>query len=387
MPPRLQVPGGLDTFLREAWQSRPLLMRQALPGFRSPLSADELAGLACEPSVESRLVLEQGARPWEVRHGPFDDADFAALPESHWTLLVQDVDKHVPAVADLLDAFGFIPDWRFDDIMVSYAADQGSVGPHLDEYDVFLIQAEGRRRWQIAPPPAGEPDLVPGLDLAILERFQGSEQWVLEPGDLLYLPPGVPHWGIAEGPCMTWSVGLRAPDWRELATGWCDEAIARRLPRARYGDPGLRAQRHRGEITADLRSSLRERIETALGGADEATFAAWLGSYLTEPKENLEPRPPEAPISPADLRRTLTEAGQLTRTASRILFTRLGDGRTLLFAAGGTQEIAPALHELAVLLADNRELSAGRLAAWLDDPAGLELLTALYNQGHYELRS
>ena len=372
MTASLHLPEGLDTFLRDVWQTRPLLIRQALPGFRSPLSADELAGLACTPEVESRLVVEHGRVPWEVRHGPFDEAEFAALPEGHWTLLVQDVDKHVPAVADLLDAFAFIPDWRFDDIMVSYAADQGSVGPHVDEYDVFLIQAEGRRRWQIAPPPSGQPELLPRLDLAILQRFEPHEQWLLEPGDLLYLPPGVPHWGIAEGPCMTWSVGMRAPDWRELATAWCDEAVARGLPRARYRDPGLRPQDHRGEITAAVRADLRRRIEDALLDADEASFATWLGAHLTEPKEHLEPLPPQDPMSTQSFRSMLRDAPGLTRTASRMLFTRLGDGRLLLFVAGDTHVVEPALEGLATLLADRDLTDRVRMVAEEQVPSSVQ---------------
>ena len=328
---QLQLPDGLTTerFLGEIWQRRPLLLRAGLPGFRSPLSPEELAGLACEPGVESRLVLERGARPWEVRHGPFEESDFAALPETHWTLLVQDVDKLVPEVAALLDAFAFIPEWRLDDIMISYAQDQGSVGPHTDEYDVFLVQAQGRRRWRIDPTPAPDAPCLPGLELRILERFEAREQWVLEPGDVLYLPPGVPHWGIAEGSCMTWSVGMRAPDWRELATAWYDRLIAERLPRARYRDPDPRPQRHRGEIPMAVVEEVRRYLETALSGADDETFAVWLGAYLTEPKENLEPEPPDALLGPGAFLRTLEQLGRIQRGPSRLLFTQIPGGEVL----------------------------------------------------------
>ena len=145
----LRFPDNLNEtrFLKEFWQKQPLLIRGGMAGYKCPLSAEELAGLACEEDIESRIVLEKdGAKPWEARTGPFQEAAFSALPESHWTLLLQDVDKHISEVASLLDSFRFIPDWRLDDIMISYAVDQGSVGPHIDDYDVFLVQAEGKRR-------------------------------------------------------------------------------------------------------------------------------------------------------------------------------------------------------------------------------------------------
>lgn len=384
---RLAFPQGMDArrFLSEHWQRRPLLMPDALPGFRPALGADELAGLACEPEVESRLVLERGDRPWEVRHGPFAESDFAALPESHWTLLVQDVDKHVPQVADLLDAFGFLPLWRLDDIMISFATDQGSVGPHTDEYDVFLVQAQGRRRWRIDPHPDPGAACIPGLDLRILESFNPREQWLLGPGDVLYLPPGVPHWGIAEGPCMTWSVGLRAPQWRELASAWCDRAVATRVPQGRYRDPDLEPPRYRGEIPTAVLSEVRERIELALLGADDAELAAWLGDFATEPKEHLEAIPRDDPLAPEALRRALEAAGRLERGPSRLLFARPGGDHLLVFAGGETHRLPARYLDFAVLLTQARTLGGERLLSWLAEPDCLLLLCTLYNRGHYEL--
>jgi 50S ribosomal protein L16 3-hydroxylase len=374
-----------ERFLGELWQRRPLLLRAGLPDFRSPLSPEELAGLACEPGVESRLVIEHGARPWEVRHGPFEESDFAALPQTHWTLLVQDMDKLVPEVAALLDAFAFIPEWRLDDIMISYAEDQGSVGPHTDEYDVFLVQAQGRRRWRIDPGSAPDSTCLPGLDLPILERFEAREQWVLEPGDVLYLPPGVPHWGIAEGPCMTWSVGMRAPDWRELATAWYDRLIAERLPRSRYRDPDPRPPRHPGEIPKAVVEEVRRYLETALSGADAETFAVWLGAYLTEPKENMEPEPRDAPLGPGACLRALEQLGRILRGPSRLLFTQTPGGEVLLFAAGETYRLPADRLGLADLLTGRRTLTLEQLRTWLDDPLCVDLLRNLYNRGHYEL--
>ena len=187
-------------FLGRYWQKRPLLIRQAFPGFESPVTPDDLAGLACEEIAPSRIVVHRprGDR-WELRHGPFAEGDFARLPKTRWTLLVQDCDKLLAEVGALLCEFRFVPDWRLDDVMISYAVDGGSVGPHLDQYDVFLLQAQGRRRWSISVDPRAPTEFRPGLPLKLLQSFLPTHDWVLEPGDMLYLPPGVPHHGVAVG--------------------------------------------------------------------------------------------------------------------------------------------------------------------------------------------
>jgi 50S ribosomal protein L16 3-hydroxylase len=211
-------------FLDEHWQKKPLPIRQAFENFTPPLDPDELAGLACEDDVESRLVIQTpGATPeWHVRQGPFTAEDFAALPPTHWTLLVQDVDKHVPECAELLDHFRFLPDWRIDDIMVSFAAPQGSVGPHIDAYDVFLLQGLGERRWLLDPSPE-TTSIIPDIELKLLNNFTPNQDHTLSSGDMLYLPPGVAHHGVAQNDCMTLSIGFRAPSHAEMLAdfaGW-----------------------------------------------------------------------------------------------------------------------------------------------------------------------
>lgn len=284
----LTLLGGLSAreFLRDYWQRKPLLVRQAMPGFESPLPPEELAGLACEKQVISRLIREHGENgPWTVRHGPFQENDFTTLPESHWTLLVSDVEKHLPEIREYLEPFRFLPDWRMDDLMVSYAAPGGSVGPHVDEYDVFLLQAHGQRRWQIDTRPAGTDNFLPGLELRILRDFTPGQEWELEPGDMLYLPPHIAHHGVARTPCMTWSVGFRAPAWRDLMAAWVDDRYAS-LPAKRYADQGLQPQHNPGEITASVLSrlvaGLREAMQT-----DDHSLHRWLGCHLTEPKAEL----------------------------------------------------------------------------------------------------
>ncbi|WP_422126356.1 JmjC domain-containing protein [Thioalkalivibrio sulfidiphilus] len=285
----LTLLGGLTAraFLRDYWQKKPLLVRQAIPGFESPLSPEELAGLACEAGVISRLVCERGeSGPWALRTGPFDENDFTTLPGSHWTLLVSDIEKHLPELRSYLEPFRFIPDWRMDDLMVSYAAPEGSVGPHVDEYDVFLLQAQGRRRWQIASQPVSGDDFLPGIELRILRTFHPDQEWVLEPGDLLYLPPRIPHHGVAVGPCMTWSVGFRAPAWRDLLAAWVDQRYETLAAQDRYADPGLEPQENPGEISASALARLIAGLRNAMA-VDDAELARWLGTQLTEPKAEL----------------------------------------------------------------------------------------------------
>jgi 50S ribosomal protein L16 3-hydroxylase len=319
-----------------------------------------------------------------LRQGPFDEADFAALPEDRWTLLVQDMDKHLPEVAELLRAFDFIPDWRLDDIMISYAADQGSVGPHVDQYDVFLIQAEGRRRWRIDAGPSPDLACIPGLDLSILSHFSPTDDWVLDPGDILYLPPGVPHWGTAEGECMTWSVGLRAAAWRDLASDWCEHLTETRLPPGRYRDPGLRVQPHRGEIRPEVFDAIHATLEQALTGAGADDFRAWLGATLSEPKEHLRLAPAEPELDPEAFRRAFQGQKLLLRHGwSRLYFCRGDGGADLLFANGEVARLPSDQGALLAVITDDRDLPLSRVAPWLDQPAALNLLCRLYNAGHY----
>jgi 50S ribosomal protein L16 3-hydroxylase len=368
-------------------------MPGALTGLHNPLPAEELAGLACEDGVEARIVrqLDRPAsglpRRWQLSHGPFDEADFAALPESHWTLLVQDVDKQVPAVGALLERFRFLPDWRVDDIMVSYAADQGSVGPHVDDYDVFLIQVQGRRRWRIDSRPEPAREILPDLDLRILSRFEADRDWLLAPGDLLYLPPGVPHWGVAEGPCLTWSVGFRAPAFAEITAGWLAHAAERFSPPGRWRDPpDLAPAADPAELDEAVVRGMAAAIEATLAAAGPDDLRAWLGALLTEPKENLELAPAEPALATAEVLQRLAERSRLVRSAaSRLLFSRAPgpEGDDLLFANGEVFRLRPGQSGFLSLLAGDRILSAAAARPWLARPPCADLLRDLYNAGHF----
>ncbi len=383
---KLQLPPGLTTnsFLRDYWQRRPLLIRNALPADRlCPLTAEELAGLACEEEIESRIVLEKhGKGPWEARHGPFTPDSFAQLPDSHWTLLLQDLDKHIPELGELLTAFDFIPDWRLDDIMISYAVDQGSVGPHIDDYDVFLLQARGERRWQINTRQCSEADYIPGIDLRILPDFEAEHEWLLTPGDLLYLPPKVAHWGIAEGDdCITCSVGYQAPGLKEMATAWCSELIEMQVPDGRYRDPGLPLQTHRGEITDWSMQRMAQLLEGFLR-QDPAARQRWFGRFVTETKAHLQVEPVDQPLTTQEFLQRLRQQGTLARNLwSRMAFCR-GAAEDYLFICGEEFAVNKADAGLLEQLTEQRHFDYASLQEWLQRPDALRLLTQLYNEGH-----
>jgi len=294
-----------EAFLRDYWQKRPLLIRGAFPGWSSPIDPEDLAGLACEETALARLVeYQRGTDRWSVRQGPFAESDFPVLPPRDWTLLVQDVDKWDADVRALLPHFAFIPRWRIDDVMVSFAAPGGSVGAHVDQYDVFLLQGRGQRRWQIDarrhPPLAFRDD----VDLKLLQRFEPTHDWLLQPGDMLYLPPGVPHHGVAEDACLTFSIGMRAPAVAELAGDLADH-LADSLPDSlRYTDPDLTPAAADGEIDAAALARVRRLLEQAVLG-DDAALGDWLGCFLTRYRSAAGSLAPPRPPPAAELERRL----------------------------------------------------------------------------------
>lgn len=252
-------------FIQHYWQKKPCLIRQAIPDFQSPITPEELAGLACEDEIHSRLVIEKAAEaPWQLSYGPFSEQDFLTLPQTHYSLLVSECEKWIPEFAELLDQFRFIPDWRIDDLMMSYAPSGGSVGPHSDEYDVFLLQAMGSRKWQYTNNRVDSPDLIPGLDLAIMQNFKADQEVVLIPGDMLYLPPGIAHHGVAIDACMTISIGFRAPTAIEVLESFSLEVARQESATERYCDPDLETNRHFAEITKKEIGRFREMILSVL---------------------------------------------------------------------------------------------------------------------------
>ena len=370
-----------DAFLRDSWQKQPLLIRNPWRDWQNPLAPDELAGLACEAAVESRLISRSGGRAngrLVCEDGPFDEARFGGLGKKHWTLLVQAVDHHVPTVAALIEPFRFVPNWRIDDIMVSYAVDGGGVGAHFDHYDVFLIQGLGRRRWRVGQACNAATPLLPHDDLRLLADFTPTAEYLLEPGDMLYVPPGVAHDGVAVGDdCMTYSVGFRAPARSELISHWADHVLAELPQDLRYVDPGLQMQDNPGEIAPTALAALHAQVTETLH--DAAGFARWFGAFRTAPKYPDADWRPARPIKAAAMRQRLASDALHRNPASRFSFIRQGEAAVWLFVDGECFDCRDASAAFA------RQICAHQ--AVMIDPQvlasdhALTVIVQLYNQG------
>jgi 50S ribosomal protein L16 3-hydroxylase len=366
--------GGLKAgqFLRDYWQKKPLLIRNAFPGFEQPFLPADVMQLATRDDAESRLVQKIG-KNWALEQGPFTLAQLKRLPRTGWTVLVQDTQHFSRCAKDLLQQFSFIPHARVDDLMVSYAKPGGGVGPHYDSYDVFLLQGSGRRRWQISA--QHDLSLRPGLPLKILANFKPEQEWVLEQGDMLYLPPGYAHDGVALDDCLTYSFGFRAPSNQELAIAFLDFLRDEIDLPGQYGDPGLRVSGHPGEIPAAMRRSLRKMLRNIRW--DEALMERFIGSYLSEPKAHVFFEAPEAPVTRKQFERQLKSRGVSLDPKTRMLFSDghfFINGENVSVAA----EDAPLLHRLA----DDQRLPA---AAPSHD--ALALLYDWYLQGYLSTKT
>lgn len=374
------LPGGMsaEEFLRDYWQKKPLLIRQAFPGFESPLSADELAGLSLEEEVESRIVLEHGATPWELRRGPFTEDSYRDLPARDWTLLVQAVDQFVPEVAEILDQFRFLPSWRVDDLMISFAAPGGSVGPHFDNYDVFLLQTHGHRRWKVGQMCDSDSPLLEHPDLRILSDFQQQQEWVLEPGDMLYLPPRLAHYGIAEDECMTWSVGFRAPSHAEVLTHFTDFLAQYLSDEQRYADADLSLPADPAQIDEQTVERLQQLVLGLV--QDREALGTWFGRFMTEPRYPELVQTQE--LDPGLLHELLASGYGLVRNPSARLAWRQEQQDYLMLFASGEHCILPLhLRPLVQLICNGRYLGAEQLAPWSDDAEAMELLQQLLGKG------
>lgn len=382
----------VDDFLNDYWQNKPLLIRNAFPGIRSPLSADELAGLACEEHVNARLVLEKdGDRPWQVEFGPFEESRFSTLPASHWSLLVSDVEKHLPETKALLKAFRFIPDWRIDDLMVSYAPAGGSVGAHTDAYDVFLIQLSGQRLWKISEHFAEQT--LEDTDLCILQDFTAEQQWLLNAGDMLYLPPNVAHHGIAQEHineqgdsehCLTASVGFRAPSLKTITSDYVHYLNDHVHSASRYRDQSPLKPAHHAEISEDTVSHFIEYLKQGLT-LEHEQVKRWLGQYCSDNKafdEIVAQQHDEQQhddlqiIDYRQLELVASEESLLQSPYSHFLFSYSGQA-ALLFVNGADYLVS---REFAELICEDETIDFPRLHQLMtaDDK---KVLLALFNSG------
>jgi len=372
----------LARFMREHWQKKPLLVRGAFPAQHDPLTPEEIAGLACEEGVESRIVRERGGgAPWEVTWGPHPESRFAELPEKGWTLLVQELNRHVPAAALMLESFSFVPNVRVDDVMVSYAAPDGSVGPHLDSYDVFLVQGMGERRWMYNTRPTRDARFREGLELRILERFTPDADEVLGPGDMLYLPPGFAHHGVAVTPCLTYSIGFRAPVFGEMWRSFASHAASQTSEGTKLlVDPPLAPAKNPGAIPPALLASVRSAIRDM--DASDAAIDRWFASFATRLSPGHQLTAP---------RKKLDDHAVLERIARGDVIARSEEGRwaylpgpkkgLLLYVAGQELAVPTPAAELARVLCSQRRFEGTELAPLLKAAAARALIVRLFGLG------
>lgn len=328
-------------FLRDYWGKRPLLVRGALPGFACPLTPDDLAGLACIEGSLGRIVRFDRRRDrWHLETGPFAEERFAKLGRRDWTLLVQDVDRWDPEVRALLRLVDFLPRWRIDDVMVSYAVPGGSVGAHVDQYDVFLLQGMGRRRWQIDARPGAPLDFREDAPIRLLQHFEASHDWVLEPGDILYLPPRVPHFGEAVDECLTLSLGMRAPSAAEMLAAFAAQQAQELDEAQRYADPDLRPAADPGLIDGATVTRVRRTLQQTLE-LDDGALADWFGRFVSLYRASSPPRPRR--ITRAALAQGLARGAVLVVSQDVRLNYSRGPQGARLHGNGESLDLDPAL--------------------------------------------
>lgn len=361
----------VEQFLKQYWNKKTLVIRQGFPDFDSLIEPEELAGLACEEEISSRIVIEKdGKHPWQPIYGPMNEKVFKKLPKTHWTLLVNDVEKHVPQLSSIVDAFRFIPEWRLDDLMISYAPEGGSVGPHLDQYDVFILQARGHRRWQISTRPVDPSNQVKDTPLRIQKDFTAEEEWILAPGDIIYIPPGVTHYGVALDDCMSYSIGFRAVTHSDMVNDFIGY-ITQNLESSRvYRDADLHSQTQPNEITEDALQRVRSIFSEYLN-PDHPELMRWLGRYMSDNKADIAPRIQKITLKQLSQLKTLYR-----HPASRFAFAK-HNKQTLLFIDGEDFTVSAAL---AKNLCKNREIDMTSLLKTANETEQ-QLLVTLYTQG------
>ncbi len=370
---KLQLLGNITPaqFLRDYWHKKPLLIRQAIPGFKPLLKFDKLAELARQNHVESRLVTLAGGQ-WDMQHGPLEQ--LPPRTQREWTMLVQGANLYDERADALLRQFRFVPDARLDDLMISYATDGGGVGPHFDSYDVFLLQAHGKRRWRIGPQK--DLSLVEGLPLKILANFTPEQEFVLEPGDMLYLPPHYAHDGVAEGECMTYSVGFRSPSYQELGEAFLQfMADSIDLP-GRYGDPELAPTKNPAELPREMLATVADELNKVRWDEEDVTI--FLGEYMSEPKHNVFFTGPAKPLTVGRFMESAAKRGIKLSLKTLMLYR----GKHV-FINGESFAAGRADKAVLDVLANERRIDGAALASATDDV--LEALYAWYQDGWVEL--
>lgn len=366
-------------FLNQYWQQKPLVIRQGFAGFQDLISPDELAGLACEEQVESRLVYKKGGQ-WQAENGPFEAYDH--LGEQDWSLIVQAVDHWSPEVAQLITPFSFIPKWRLDDVMISYATPGGGVGPHIDLYDVFICQGSGRRRWRVGD-RGNHRQFAAHAALWHTDPFEAIIDVELLPGDILYIPPGFPHDGVTLEHSMSFSVGFRAKSTSDLLSGLADYVIDKELGNGLIEDPQRAVHQHQGQINADDFSRIKRQLASVL--ENDGLLADFAGSFFSKSKCNLDLQALDEVLNKPDLIDRFSTQSLVRIGGLRCLYLDLNVDQGICYIEGERHDFGPACAGAVRVLCDHEILSWALLAPWLQQPQFLSALTAWVNMGHWYL--
>ncbi|AYM86785.1 cupin domain-containing protein [Pseudoalteromonas agarivorans] len=364
-------------FLNQYWQKKPLLIKQGFTDFQDPIEAEELAGLAMEESIESRIVTNHN-NDWQAYQGPFED--FEKLTEQHATLLVQAVDHWHSDAAQLLQPFRFIPNWRIDDLMISYSTPKGGVGPHLDQYDVFIIQGEGKRHWRVGLPDPTLKQFAQNKKLLQVEQFEAVIDCILEPGDILYIPPGCPHEGYAIENALNYSVGFRAPNQQDLFSSFADHVIDTDSGQKRYTDHTLALRDSKGELLQSETDKVKTLMQALLN--NDELFKHWLGNTLSQAKHEMDLAPLEEPITCEQMSELIANnAEEFERLGGvRAIYQQLED--TLLLSINGENYTLPLCDLNAVkLLTDHDYVNTDNLNAAQPSLVFIQTFTTLVNEG------
>ena len=369
-------------FLAEYWQKKPLLIKNALANFTDPISADELAGLAMEEDVQSRIIAKSNdgdKSHWQVAHGPFED--YRAYGESNWTLLVQAANNWSEATHQLLKPFNFIPNWRLDDVMVSFSTPNGGVGPHLDQYDVFILQGEGKRHWQVGAPDSSLETLIPHPDLKQVSMFTPLIDEMTEAGDLLYIPPNHPHNGTAVTNALNFSIGFQSPSSQELLSGFADTLLDKNVGLERFNDEG-RVITDSPEVLSEkdveqLKLFMLKQIN------QKNNLKQFMGCQLTLCQHALELLPPEKELSPDEIQQILlTEEIEITPVLGIKCLIVEGDNEHL-YVCGEAFNVEVESVELAQKLARKESLTTSQIKSSFNSLKNIQLLTSLLNKGYW----
>lgn len=368
-----------EKFLNEYWQKKPLLIKQALPNFQGSIDANELAGLAMEQEIESRIISQDSDKNWQVEHGPFED--FSQFGEDNWTLLVQAVNNWSKETDELINLFNFIPRWRIDDVMVSFSTPNGGVGAHLDQYDVFILQGEGKRRWQVGAPDPSLVDLLPHPDLKQISEFVPVIDEITEAGDLLYIPPNHPHNGISIENSLNFSIGFQAPSKQDLWSGFADRLIDDNLGEERFGDPSRTPTSSpqllaSGDIS-DIKTFMASQLQ------DDKFFNQFIGKYLTQSHHTLELLIPVEPFTEEQVIGFTDDDSIQFMPVSGIKSLIINEPEQLLFINGDAFQLSENTMKLAKQLTRSSPLTMIKAKSFVSCLKNTQLLTKVLNKGYW----